>query len=157
MRVVGSGMLRGGPPSDMVRHSHRLKFSQPAAPNRIPRKDRVASQVTLPASVVWVDAGPWRLLPMRTPATGRRYQRIPKHQSEPASGFAAIRFCPALERGIAAAGFVAPRPIQTQTIPAILEGRDVLGLAHTGTGKTAAFALPLLERLQARPGDGRGS
>ena len=46
-----------------------------------------------------------------------------------------------------AAGFEAPRAIQAQVIPAALEGRDVLGLAPTGTGKTAAFALPLLERM----------
>ncbi len=45
------------------------------------------------------------------------------------------------------AGFVDPRPIQADTIPAALEGADVLGLAQTGTGKTAAFALPLLDQL----------
>ncbi len=56
-----------------------------------------------------------------------------------------------LVHGIRDAGFETPRPIQLQTIPAGLDGRDVLGLAHTGTGKTAAFALPLLDRLlQAR-------
>ncbi|HYD46950.1 MAG TPA: DEAD/DEAH box helicase, partial [Terriglobales bacterium] len=54
---------------------------------------------------------------------------------------------PRLQRGIAALGFVSPRPIQAQTIPAALAGRDILGLAQTGTGKTAAFALPILERL----------
>ena len=55
----------------------------------------------------------------------------------------------ALIRGIRAAGFETPRTIQLETIPAGLDGRDVLGLAQTGTGKTAAFALPLLERLLA--------
>ncbi len=55
----------------------------------------------------------------------------------------------ALRRGIRDLGFIAPRPIQAETIPAGLEGRDVLGLAQTGTGKTAAFALPLLQRLLA--------
>ncbi|MDQ7088486.1 MAG: DEAD/DEAH box helicase [Acidobacteriota bacterium] len=52
-----------------------------------------------------------------------------------------------LMRGVRAAGFDTPRPIQDETIPAGLAGRDVLGLAQTGTGKTAAFALPLLQRL----------
>ena len=52
-----------------------------------------------------------------------------------------------LLRGIDAAGFTNPRSIQTDTIPAGLEGRDVLGIAETGTGKTAAFALPILDRL----------
>jgi ATP-dependent RNA helicase RhlE len=50
-------------------------------------------------------------------------------------------------RGIRAAGFETPRPIQFETIPSGLKGRDVLGLAQTGTGKTAAFTLPILERL----------
>ncbi|WP_110668011.1 DEAD/DEAH box helicase [Salinicola halophilus] len=45
-------------------------------------------------------------------------------------------------------GYETPSPIQTQTIPALLDGRDVLGQAQTGTGKTAAFALPLLSRLE---------
>ena len=57
-----------------------------------------------------------------------------------------------VQRGIRAAGFVQPRPIQERTIPATLEGRDILGLAQTGTGKTAAFALPVLERLLATRG-----
>jgi ATP-dependent RNA helicase RhlE len=52
-----------------------------------------------------------------------------------------------LMRGIHAAGFDNPRPIQVETIPAGLQGRDVMGLAQTGTGKTAAFALPMLDRL----------
>jgi ATP-dependent RNA helicase RhlE len=59
-----------------------------------------------------------------------------------------------LLQGVAEAGFSQPRPIQVQAIPAALEGRDVLGLAQTGTGKTAAFALPLLERLLAKAGRG---
>jgi ATP-dependent RNA helicase RhlE len=73
---------------------------------------------------------------------------------EPSTGFAAFALGASVQRGIAAAGFVEPRPIQHQTIPAALEGRDILGLAQTGTGKTAAFVLPLLERLLAarRPG-----
>jgi ATP-dependent RNA helicase RhlE len=65
------------------------------------------------------------------------------------AGFPQFALRPELQRAIAAMGFTAPRPIQSQTIPAALEGRDVLGLAQTGTGKTAAFALPILERLLA--------
>jgi ATP-dependent RNA helicase RhlE len=71
---------------------------------------------------------------------------------EPENGFAGFDLDPSIQRGIRAAGFVRPRPIQTRAIPATLEGRDVLGLAQTGTGKTAAFALPLLERLLATRG-----
>ncbi len=68
---------------------------------------------------------------------------------ESATGFSDFNLDPALHRGIAAAGFAEPRPIQLETIPAALVGRDILGLAQTGTGKTAAFALPVLERTLA--------
>src|SRR5262249_30631763 len=46
-------------------------------------------------------------------------------------------------------GYTTPTPIQQRTIPALLAGRDILGIAQTGTGKTAAFALPILHRLAA--------
>ena len=76
--------------------------------------------------------------------------------TEPVSstGFDRFELHPDLVRGIRAAGFVQPRPIQVDTIPAALEGVDVLGLAQTGTGKTAAFALPLLDQLldERKPG-----
>jgi ATP-dependent RNA helicase RhlE len=70
------------------------------------------------------------------------------------TGFLAFELAPPLQRAIAAAGFREPRPIQVQTIPAALAGRDILGLSKTGSGKTAAFALPILARLVARPGAG---
>ncbi len=70
-------------------------------------------------------------------------------RTEPATGFADFNLDPKLSRGIATAGFTEPRPIQVEAIPAALAGRDLLGLAQTGTGKTAAFALPVLERLLA--------
>src|SRR5262245_23803345 len=72
----------------------------------------------------------------------------------PQSGFSQFPLAPSIQRGVAALGFEEPRPIQAQTIPAALEGRDVLGLAQTGTGKTAAFVLPVLQRLNSkrRPG-----
>ena len=77
-----------------------------------------------------------------------------RSNNETVTGFAQFDLDPVLRRGIAAAGFVEPRPIQVQTVPAALQGRDVLGLAQTGTGKTAAYALPILERLAAdrKPG-----
>ena len=59
-------------------------------------------------------------------------------------------------RAIGEAGFTEPRPVQAETIPAALQGRDVLGLAQTGTGKTAAFALPIIERLLAAKGQRSG-
>jgi len=62
---------------------------------------------------------------------------------------------PRLLAGVRAAGYTTPTPIQEQAIPQVLAGRDVLGVAQTGTGKTAAFMLPILQRLtqgtQRRP------
>jgi ATP-dependent RNA helicase RhlE len=70
-------------------------------------------------------------------------------RTEPARGFDHLPLAPELRRAVADAGFAHPRPIQERTIPAAVSGRDVLGLAQTGTGKTAAFALPILHRLMA--------
>lgn len=54
---------------------------------------------------------------------------------------------PRILSGVQSAGYVRPTPIQEEAIPVVLEGRDVLGVAQTGTGKTAAFVLPILNRL----------
>jgi len=67
----------------------------------------------------------------------------------PPTGFESFELDAALVRGVRDAGYDQPRPIQLETIPAARAGRDVLGLAQTGTGKTAAFALPLIDRLLA--------
>jgi ATP-dependent RNA helicase RhlE len=61
--------------------------------------------------------------------------------------FSELGLIPALLSAVAAEGYVVPTPIQAQAIPHVLAGRDLLGLAQTGTGKTAAFALPILQRL----------
>ena len=70
------------------------------------------------------------------------------------TGFDQFGLHESILRGIKALGFDSPRPIQSETIPAGLEKRDILGLAQTGTGKTAAFALPLLDRLVRHRGFG---
>jgi len=65
--------------------------------------------------------------------------------------FTSFSFNPAVAAGVTAAGYVTPTPIQLQAIPPVMSGRDVMGLAQTGTGKTAAFALPILNRLMHGP------
>ncbi len=62
--------------------------------------------------------------------------------------FSTLGLSESLQRAVAKQGYAAPYPIQEQGIPAILEGRDVLGIARTGSGKTASFVLPILEKLQ---------
>jgi ATP-dependent RNA helicase RhlE len=61
--------------------------------------------------------------------------------------FSKLGLSPALLEGVKAMGYVDPTPIQLRAIPLIMEGRDVIGSAQTGTGKTAAFALPMLSKL----------
>ena len=63
--------------------------------------------------------------------------------------------CEPLLRAVQEAGYIEPTPIQARAIPVILEGGDLLAAAQTGTGKTAAFALPLLQKLQSHPSTGR--
>ncbi len=67
--------------------------------------------------------------------------------------FETFNFHPSIMAGVRALGYVRPTPIQIKSIPPIMEGRDLIGLAQTGTGKTAAFALPILQRLLPGPRD----
>src|SRR5881392_4073006 len=61
--------------------------------------------------------------------------------------FAELGLIDPIARAVAAEGYTEPTPIQSKAIPHVLAGKDLLGLAQTGTGKTAAFALPILQRL----------
>lgn len=65
----------------------------------------------------------------------------------PKNTFAGFDISNALKNNIASKGYTTPTPIQDQAIPAILAGRDVIGIANTGTGKTAAFLIPLIEKI----------
>ncbi len=65
--------------------------------------------------------------------------------------FAELMLAPELLRAVADAGYTTPTPIQARAIPLILNGRDIMGLAQTGTGKTAAFTLPIVQRLLGGP------
>jgi len=69
--------------------------------------------------------------------------------------FAGLELAQPILRAIADEGYTTPTPIQEKSIPPLLEGRDLLGVAQTGTGKTAAFAMPLLHRLAEDPGKPR--
>lgn len=81
----------------------------------------------------------------------RPAQPVELHEYQAVHRFADFDMYPLLKANVERKGFVAPSEIQDQAIPFGLQGRDVVGIADTGTGKTTAFALPLLHRLMAEP------
>ncbi len=78
-------------------------------------------------------------------AAAERPQFVPEHT------FSDFGFAPALQRNVEARGYVHPTPVQDKAIKPVLAGDDLIGLANTGTGKTAAFLLPILSRLVEDP------
>ncbi|MBR4902183.1 MAG: DEAD/DEAH box helicase, partial [Victivallales bacterium] len=71
---------------------------------------------------------------------------------EPVVTFDSFGFCPEIMQALNEAGFREPTPIQVKAIPSVMEGRDVIGQALTGTGKTAAFGLPTMQKIMNEPG-----
>lgn len=82
---------------------------------------------------------PARFVAIAKPTQAQDYS--PKHRFED------FELDPIIKRNLANKGFVIPSPIQDQTIPLALDGRDIIGIANTGTGKTAAFAVPVIQAL----------
>jgi ATP-dependent RNA helicase RhlE len=81
----------------------------------------------------------------------QRPRRCAKQKVQSLTSFDGFGLGEAITRALAEEKYLTPTPIQTQTIPIVLSGRDVIGIAQTGTGKTAAFALPILHRLATNP------
>jgi len=75
-------------------------------------------------------------------------EQPPDSDDAPESGFAELGLSPEIVRAVTEKGYTTPTPIQAQAIPYVLMGRDLLGTAQTGTGKTAGFTLPMLDILQ---------
>ena len=71
----------------------------------------------------------------------------PASVEAPLLPFSAVGLSPILQRAVADQGYTLMTPIQAKAIPIVLAGRDVMGAAQTGTGKTAAFSLPLLHKM----------
>jgi ATP-dependent RNA helicase RhlE len=77
---------------------------------------------------------------------------VPNEKDYQLTDFTKLGLSTSLLKAVAAEGYQTPTPIQTRAIPELLAGRDLLGIAQTGTGKTAAFALPILQLLAHSPG-----
>lgn len=74
-------------------------------------------------------------------------EKITGKEYAPKNSFSELNISPQLKKNISDRGYVRPTPIQDQAIPVILEGKDLLGIANTGTGKTASFLIPLIEKV----------
>ena len=83
----------------------------------------------------------------RVPLWARAAWRLKDRDFVTETTFSGLGIAEPLRRALAAANYTQPTPIQAQAIPELLAGKDLLGIAQTGTGKTAAFALPILQRL----------
>ncbi len=86
---------------------------------------------------------------MRASLTGPSFIILDQERIKTVTAFQDFGLVEPIRRALAEEGYAAPTPIQAQAIPHLLSGRDLLGIAQTGTGKTAAFALPILQRLAA--------
>ncbi len=108
-------------------------YKSSRSPYARPRKQRAAR----PKHGQYIN--PERFVRAAKPTTAEEY--VPSHM------FTDFAFDERLHTSIARKGYIAPTPIQDQTIALAMQGKDVIGIANTGTGKTAAFALPILHRL----------
>jgi len=87
------------------------------------------------------------LSPRFAPPVVNGLRLIRQLESHTLNSFDGFGLAEPIARALVQESYVTPTPIQAQTVPLVLEGRDVIGIAQTGTGKTAAFALPILHRL----------
>ena len=86
-----------------------------------------------------------------------RGKRVARDEAEPrpAGGFGSLGLSPQVLRAVGELGYQSPTPVQEGAIPAVLEGRDVMAQAQTGTGKTCAFVLPILSVVEVQDGPAR--
>ena len=145
----GSGPTGGGPPGRraLVRQDSRGWISGDRAPtsgvmgyNSRPQPQSAAARALQPRPPPYS-----RCLPVN--ASSAAVSTAASESSSPAPGFRDLNLNAGVLLALADLGYEAPTPIQAATIPSLLAGSDLLGQAQTGTGKTAAFALPVLSRI----------
>lgn len=152
-RQTPRGIVRGGPsrcPGSLL-HARALGFSPPTPRLRRRTSDHPSPRpldTALPDPQARVESRPRCL----EPSPGRACQYGSCVRSSRVT-FAELGLISPILQAVEEAGYSQPTPIQARTIPPALDGRDILGCAQTGTGKTAAFALPILQRVDAIAGD----
>ncbi|MCO4761326.1 MAG: DEAD/DEAH box helicase [Myxococcales bacterium] len=125
------------------------KKAKKAAAKAAAKAAKTAAKTETPAKVDQPESGPVQDAPVSAEADAA------PAADESKAGFAALDLDPRILSALREMGFEKPTPIQSQAIPPLLEGRDMIGRARTGSGKTAAFGLPLLNRVAQ--GLGRGA
>lgn len=123
----------------------RSRASRPRAPRKSSGRDTSDGTPPIDAALAEPDT---KAVP--TPADERSTE-VAAFADGSSPSFAALGLAAPIIEAVTAAGYRAPTPIQQEAIPVALQGRDVMGLAQTGTGKTAAFTLPILHRLLGGP------
>ncbi len=140
-------------PADDTMHGPIQTTGPDAIPHEAVMAEPAADAVDHPAAEEPVAAPEWTA-PEAMAAESRDDEPEPDHEPDSApaeeeNGFEALGLSPEIQRALLEKGYRAPTPIQAQAIPTVLMGRDVLGCAQTGTGKTAGFVLPMLDILSA--------
>ncbi|KAM3600399.1 uncharacterized protein V6R79_022731 [Siganus canaliculatus] len=141
----------------MAQKKKKLTKKKRHTANREPEADSDSGEFELAAEIK-DDDSPGKKLP-RFPATSdylsdvepdtRQLVRAQNKKKKKSGGFQSMGLCYPVYKGIMKKGYKVPTPIQRKTVPVILDGKDVVAMARTGSGKTAAFLIPMFEKLKA--------
>jgi ATP-dependent RNA helicase RhlE len=125
--------------------------ASPAEPTAAPAAPAAPAAALEPATAPEPEAAQDQVAEDQVAEEEPRPARSPRPAVDPV-GFRPLGLTPELLAGVGALGFTTPTPIQEQTIPLLLQGRDVVGASQTGSGKTLAFLLPMLQLMKDTPG-----
>ncbi|XP_017263465.1 ATP-dependent RNA helicase DDX54 [Kryptolebias marmoratus] len=141
----------------MAQRKKKLKKKRHAAANREPHSDSDSGDFELAAEIKDDDSS-WRKLPHFPAASDclsdveldtSQMVRAQNKKKKKSGGFQSMGLSYPVYKGVMKKGYKVPTPIQRKTVPVILDGKDVVAMARTGSGKTAAFLVPMFEKLKA--------
>ena len=135
-------------PEPEAKPKRKRKGSEPAESTEaaVPVESQVSADATKSAEVDFAQGD----APMREETAAVEAEPADEPAVDSGPTFRDLGLSPALLKSVLAVGYEEPTPIQLQTIPVLLEGRDVIAQAQTGSGKTAAFGLPIIEMIDAK-------